>query len=98
MHTYVDPCIDGIMNYDETDVDCGGTLCPPCTVNQVQCIRVKYNQHCIYLSLLNMQACTGVGDCGIESVCLGFYVHPSGLDFPFNVQAISTCGQYKWSV
>ena len=30
-----DPCVDGIMNYNETDVDCGGPLCDPCSVNQV---------------------------------------------------------------
>ena len=34
--TYIDPCIDGIMNYKETDIDCGGSLCPPCSANQVK--------------------------------------------------------------
>jgi hypothetical protein len=24
-------CVDGIQNQDETDVDCGGTICPTCT-------------------------------------------------------------------
>lgn len=33
---HADPCIDGIMNYDETDIDCGGPLCPPCSINQVE--------------------------------------------------------------
>ena len=30
-----DPCLDGVMNYDETDVDCGGLLCRPCGSHQV---------------------------------------------------------------
>lgn len=25
-------CIDGIQNGDETSIDCGGTLCPPCEI------------------------------------------------------------------
>jgi hypothetical protein len=24
-------CVDGIQNQDETDIDCGGTICPTCT-------------------------------------------------------------------
>ena len=32
---YTDPCIDGIMNYDETDIDCGGPLCPSCQLGEV---------------------------------------------------------------
>ena len=31
----VDPCIDGVMNYDETDIDCGGSLCPSCQLGEV---------------------------------------------------------------
>ena len=30
-----DPCIDGVMNFDETDVDCGGALCPSCQLGDV---------------------------------------------------------------
>ena len=30
-----DPCIDGIMNDDETDIDCGGPLCPSCELGEV---------------------------------------------------------------
>lgn len=65
-----DPCIDGIRNHGETDIDCGGPLCPPCSLNQM---------------------CTGPMDCATRSVCLGFYTHPSRLDFPFMVQANNTC-------
>ena len=32
---HADPCADGIMNYNETDVDCGGPLCLPCDRGQV---------------------------------------------------------------
>ena len=32
---HADPCADGIMNYNETDVDCGGPLCLPCDQGQV---------------------------------------------------------------
>ena len=28
-------CTDGVQNGDETDVDCGGTLCAPCCVNDL---------------------------------------------------------------
>lgn len=65
-----DPCVDGIMNYNETDIDCGGPLCPPCSVDQV---------------------CTRASDCGIGTICLGYYSHPSGLTFPYEVQANNTC-------
>ena len=27
---YCDYCFDGIKNYDEEDIDCGGPNCPPC--------------------------------------------------------------------
>lgn len=27
-------CLDGILNGDETDIDCGGSECPPCEVGQ----------------------------------------------------------------
>jgi hypothetical protein len=27
-------CFDGVRNQDETDVDCGGTVCPPCDTSQ----------------------------------------------------------------
>ena len=35
---HADPCIDGIMNYDETDIDCGGPLCPSCELGDVRLI------------------------------------------------------------
>lgn len=39
LHFYsIDPCIDGILNYEETDVDCGGPLCPTCDVGNVRLI------------------------------------------------------------
>ena len=36
--SHTDPCIDGIMNYDETDIDCGGPLCPSCELGEVSLI------------------------------------------------------------
>jgi len=30
----VDPCHDGLHNFEETDVDCGGDLCVPCSAKQ----------------------------------------------------------------
>ena len=33
-------CHDGIMNHGETDVDCGGNLCPSCGVGDVSTIAV----------------------------------------------------------
>ena len=38
------------------------------------------------------QSCTSSEDCGSASVCLGLYVHPSQLDYPFNVRDNNTCG------
>jgi hypothetical protein len=32
--TCVGHCVDGFTDYDETDVDCGGTTCSPCATNQ----------------------------------------------------------------
>lgn len=65
-----DPCIDGVMNFDETDVDCGGALCPSCQLGDV---------------------CSADVDCGARGVCLGEYVHPSTLDYPFDTRNINTC-------
>jgi hypothetical protein len=33
-NTYVSRCTDGVQNCDETDVDCGGSWCPPCPNGQ----------------------------------------------------------------
>ncbi len=33
--TTPETCTDGIMNQDETGIDCGGTNCPPCPVAEV---------------------------------------------------------------
>lgn len=79
-----------MMNHNETDIDCGGPLCPPCNLSQVGCVSVQVEP--MTCSKLAIQACSSSQDCGIDSVCLGFYSHPSRLDFPFNVQANSTCG------
>ncbi len=32
-------CSDGVKNTDETDIDCGGTLCPPCANGQACVVR-----------------------------------------------------------
>ena len=41
---------------------------------------------------LPLQSCTSSEDCGTASVCLGLYVHPSQLDYPFNIRDNNTCG------
>ncbi|XP_064392597.1 uncharacterized protein LOC135340207 [Halichondria panicea] len=65
-----DPCIDGVLNYDETDIDCGGLLCPSCQLGD---------------------ECTLSDDCGDRSVCLGVYLHPSGISYPIDPRDNNTC-------
>ena len=45
------------------------------------------------------QSCTTSEDCGSASVCLGVYVHPSLLDYPFDIRNTNTCGKCaNWPV
>ena len=30
-----DPCANGVLDYEETDTDCGGSLCPSCELGEV---------------------------------------------------------------
>ena len=89
---HVDPCIDGIMNYDETDIDCGGPLCPSCELGDVRLIHNCMIRIHPFLSCMYMQICTGDDDCG-TAVCLGTYIHPTGLSYPFDPQFNNTCGK-----
>ena len=38
------------------------------------------------------QICTGDDDCG-TAVCLGIYIHPTELSYPFDPQFNNTCGK-----
>lgn len=37
----IDPCTDGILNYEETDIDCGGSLCPSCQLGDVRSLNTN---------------------------------------------------------
>jgi len=41
--TYVPTCYDGIQNQDETDIDCGGKICPKCPLGK----RCKVDEDCM---------------------------------------------------
>lgn len=49
VNTHIDPCIDGIMNYDETDIDCGGPLCPSCELGEVYISSIDRNRPILYI-------------------------------------------------
>lgn len=41
-----------------------------------------------------VQACSGNNDCGSNnSVCLGVFDHPSGLNYPLKSTDNNTCGK-----
>lgn len=44
-------CSDGIINQDETDVDCGGVICVGCAFNKI-CV---VNGDCISIKCTNLQ-------------------------------------------
>ena len=41
---------------------------------------------------VSLQVCTTDGDCG-RAICLGIFVHPTELSYPFDVQLNNTCGK-----
>ena len=56
-------CIDGMLNRDESDVDCGGTFCPACTLGQT----CNGNGDCgggLVCDLQESQACEMANICG----------------------------------
>lgn len=60
-------CQDGIQNNKETDVDCGGGLCPPCALNRV----CAANEDCSsgICSQERCVECVVPEDCGPQSDC-----------------------------
>ena len=79
------------MNYDETDIDCGGPLCPSCELGEVR--EVLISTMLVLSTCTHVQVCSANDDCG-TAVCLGVYVHPTELSYPFDVQLNNTCGQF----
>lgn len=60
-------CVDGRTNFDETDVDCGGS-CPPCAVGK-RCIK---NEDCDTLACFDgVCGCEFDADCAAGSGCHG---------------------------
>jgi hypothetical protein len=58
----LDPCFDGFMDGNETDMDCGGTDCAPCPAGR----------HCLVASDCEaFPECGGTPTCGVtSSVCM----------------------------
>lgn len=50
--------------------------------------------HVIEFFCFVFQECTLSDDCGDRSVCLGVYLHPSGISYPIDPRDNNTCGTY----
>ena len=96
-----DPCLDNVMNYDETDVDCGGPLCRPCASHQVcmyvtLCCLTRFycDSTCTDVSSPSvLQTCALDVDCGPGSACVGIFQLPSGIPYEYRVGDLNTCSE-----
>ncbi len=56
---YVDPCTDGVRTGSETDVDCGGGMCPGCALGQMCLLDFDCTSH----------ACDGISAVCVSDAC-----------------------------
>jgi hypothetical protein len=71
-HACVDHCTDGVLDFGETDVDCGGGGCPKCTLgkyckNSLGCT----TSHCFGSFASSFCGCGSVADCPAGAGCTG---------------------------
>ncbi len=104
----IDPsCVDGQVTNDESDVDCGGTLCSPCGLFQgcwsnTDCLSSNCGPpdvYCSGASCCGPQACTEVGGCPTplnqceQAVCIDGFCGTSPLDDGSPAYGFSCTGQ-----
>ena len=83
----IDTCTDGILNGDETDIDCGGNNCPFCS--EYRCVRNCPNVQpgcCSSSSVFRPERCTCANSdiasckrfCNKDSECTGYWNSGNG--------------------
>lgn len=66
-------CVDGVQNGTETGIDCGGSVCPPCSIGNScmvasDCVAPSICQNGVCVS---SAACMSDADCLMGTVCVG---------------------------
>ena len=92
---FLDPCSDGILNYNETDVDCGGPYCVPCFGLQVHTCTIillyLYGGRLVCVHFCSSKACMSTSECGYRGACVGAYHLPSMIPYPYSVDFNHKC-------
>lgn len=96
------PHIDGVRNYDETDVDCGGAVSPPCAVGKMckvhaDCVSVACRHDGLCVTSKSCTAQLGGTTCGPngnDDCCAALPVPMPGAPFVLDKYMI-TAGRFR---